>query len=143
MELNFTLFLQAGIYLAAFFILKHLYFKPILAALKRREQLTTGRAHESDELVLRLGDLKASYESKIREVKIDLENKRQEALKKVRDNSEDQIRRAKEISEKNQSNHLENLERESKLIRSKFAALSSDLRKEIISAMTASRVVNL
>ncbi len=140
---NFTIFIQAGIYLAIFFILKTLYFRPILELLKKREQLTQGRRTESGELEAQLAAIKATYDSQLKEVREKLEVERLQSIQKVRTAAEDRISQAKSKSEKAQTEHSDALDREAKSVRGKFSVLSGDIKKEIVSSMVSSRVVSL
>ncbi|MDB5037116.1 MAG: hypothetical protein JWQ35_644 [Bacteriovoracaceae bacterium] len=143
MEINFTLVIQIGIYLVLFFILKAYYFKPILALLKKRESLTVGKLDEVSDLTKKMEGLRAEYESRMKAARESMESHRMEALQRIRQNSEEKIHQAKIKLEKSLSDHQEALEREAKIIRTKFATLAVDLKKEIEGAILSSRVVRL
>jgi F0F1-type ATP synthase membrane subunit b/b' len=141
MEINFTLFIQAAIYLALFVVLKNLYFHPLLALLKKRDQLTTGKLDEVATLSKKIETLTAQYEAKMKQTKESMEAHRQETLQKVRASAEEKIHDAKTKLEKKLSDYQATLERDAQHIRSKFPTLSAEIKKDITDAILTSRVV--
>lgn len=143
MEFNSTLFIQAGIYLALFFILKKLYFGPLINLLKKRDELTVGKMDESTELAKKIETLSAQYEADMKRAREEIESQRQETLRRVRTSAEEKIHDAKSKVEKKLSEFQDSLDKESKNIRTKFPAMSTELQKEIIGAILNSKVVQL
>lgn len=143
MELNITFFIQAGIYISILLILNVLYFKPLMTLVKRRESMTLGRRSEADELVKKCEDLRTSYQTKIQTARELLDKDRATIIKSVKTESDQALNSAKERIEKSMREQHEVLERELKNSRAKFSTLTADLKKEIVSAVTTSRVVHL
>jgi F-type H+-transporting ATPase subunit b len=143
MEFDKTLFIQAGIYIILFFALRSLFFSPILALLKKREGLTLGRLDASHELRTKIDDLNLKYNSRMKDAREVAEAKRVEILQRVRHDADQKIHDAKSKTEKALWDYQDTLEREAKILRTKFSTLAGDLKKEIIDAITSSRVVRL
>ena len=141
MEIDFTLFIQAGIYLALFFILKALYFEPLLALLKKRGGLTAGKMTKAAELSKKIEELSAQYEASMRQAKENMETHRQGVLQKTRATAEERIHDTKTKLEKKLQDYQTSLERDAQHLRAKLPALTAELKKEIMDAILNSRVV--
>lgn len=126
-----------------FFVLKSLYFEPLLALLKKREGLTLGKKSEAENLRLKFEELSSTYNTRMRQAKEAMEARRVDALQKVKSSAEQKIHEAKTKAEKKLWDYQDSLELEAKNLRLKFSGLAMDLKKEIVGAMVSSRVVRL
>jgi F-type H+-transporting ATPase subunit b len=143
-ELNPNLFqvlIQLGIYLFLIFVLKTLYFAPILELLKKREALTSGRVEGAAELRKQTETLRAQYDAQIASARDRMDQERHEALMLVKERTEKTIHEAKSGIEKKSANHHREISSEAQKLRLKLPELSADVSKEIVNAITNSRVV--
>lgn len=143
-ELNPNLtqvFVQLGIYLSLIFILTKLYFQPILALLRKRDSLTSGRVDEAADLKKQTENIRAQYEARMLSLREVLDQERAAALKVAREKTEAKIADAKANVEKKVLAHQKDVQSEYQKLREKLPEMSQEISKEIVSAITGSRVV--
>ena len=136
MEFNQTLFIQAGIFIAILFILKTLYFEPILELLRRRAAATTGRVEEADQMIAQMEAMKRDYNDRLYRVRSELEKNRETQLASLRDELTQDLERLKAKMDEGAKTHLEILDREVKTAHGRFPALAQELKKEMIESIT-------
>jgi F0F1-type ATP synthase membrane subunit b/b' len=143
MEFNSTLFIQAGIYLALFFILKTLYFEPLLALISRREAMTTGKAEQADALIKKTEELRQAYQQKIQDFRFQMIQEKEQKLQSIRQEvtelSEAARKKLEEASAKNENA----FESEIKQMRAKFPTLSNDLSQSIVDVIRSPGIASL
>jgi len=66
--LNWTLFVQMGIFLVVFVVLKTVLFEPYFAAFRERKERTEGQAEAAERYVHEAKDLEAKYSAKAQEI---------------------------------------------------------------------------
>ena len=141
MEINSTLLIQLGIYLGLIFILKILFFDPILKLLKKREALTDGKKEEASGMREKIQAIKSKFDLKMSEVKQALENQRQTELKMVKERAEKKLAEAKSKVERKLIDHQIEMEAELKRLRAQLPQLSSEISNEITKAILGAKVV--
>ncbi len=115
-----NLVMHLGLYVAVLLIMKFLYVDPVLRLLRKRDQLTEGRAKSSTELLNKAQEMRATYEARVAEVKSELEAKRTQAIRSVQKEADERLKRAqKEIELRLQANQ------------GRLQATAEDLRKQI------------
>ncbi len=144
MELNFfTLSVQFAIYLFIIFILKVLYFDPVMALLRRRDALTVGRNKESEDLAAQIEELQFAYEERIESLRKELDVQRVGAIQKSRDLAEKKIQTAKSSVEQKLNRAMQELNLEVGSVHARLPQASADVAQEIVSAVMGARVVRL
>lgn len=71
-----TIFIQLGLFLLLYFILKPLVFHPYLKMKQQRERQTTGSQHEAEELQKQATLLQQQYEKSLKEATVQAEKDR-------------------------------------------------------------------
>jgi F-type H+-transporting ATPase subunit b len=142
-EINSTLLIQLGIYLALIFILKGLFFDPILALLRKREALTTGKKGEALGMREKISQLKAEYEAKMSDVKKSIDLQRRDELGAIRERAEKKLNDAKTKADRKLMDHQLEMEAEIKRLRGQLPQLSADISSEISKAIIGAKVVRL
>jgi F-type H+-transporting ATPase subunit b len=66
--LNWTLFVQMGVFLVVFVILKAVLFEPYFAAYRQRKERTEGQAEAAERYVHEAKDLEAKYAIRAQEI---------------------------------------------------------------------------
>jgi F-type H+-transporting ATPase subunit b len=88
-DLDASIFIQLGIFFAAFFILKTLVFGPVMALFDAREAATTGAKQDALRMEEEAAQKRAHFEGELRKVRAaaaeDREKLRNEALKLARE----------------------------------------------------------
>lgn len=144
MDFNLSTFLiQGGIFLYVLFVLNFLFFKPIMAILKRREEVTVGKVGAAEEYQRQIAELQEKYDSEINRLKSSLEESRHEAIKRQRDVAERKVQEAKTRLERQTAEKRALLVQEYEKVRDRIPTLSEGVAKEIVSAMLKSKVVRL
>ncbi|MBN8553858.1 MAG: hypothetical protein J0L93_00255 [Deltaproteobacteria bacterium] len=141
MEFNSTLLIQLGIYLGLIFILKILFFDPILKLLNKREALTEGKKEEASGMREKITAIRIKFDSKMSEVKQSLEGQRQIELKMVKERAEQKLSEAKSKVERKLIDHQIEMEAELKRLRGQLPQLSSEISNEITKAILGAKVV--
>ncbi len=141
MSLDYTLFIQLGIFLYVLFVLRALFFKPILKILNRREQLTSGRIGEAADMKKEMEQIKEHFDSEIATLRNSLEEQRHEALRRTKEIAEKKLTEAKARIERQGLEKRGLLEQDHKKLKARIPELRDSIAQEIVSAMTHSRVV--
>ncbi len=136
MTFDHTLFIQAGIFIAIFFILKALYFEPVLAVLKKRDALTIGKASETDSLVAQTEEMRKDYQERLSRIRSELERHREAELASLRALLFEESEGLKKTLEAKAKEHQEFLSSQVAAERTKFSSLTQELRNEIVGVMT-------
>lgn len=137
MEFNQTLFVQAGIFIAIFFILKALYFEPVLELLKRRDAATTGKTEEANQMLVQIESMKKDYNDRLHRVRLDLEKNRETRLASLRADLSKDLEQLKAKIDEGSKAHQTLLDGETNAARLRFSALAADLKKEIVDSVTS------
>lgn len=124
-------------------VLQQLYFKPILALIRRRESLTVGRTEQGKDLRLKLENMKAEYSERIDSVKEELYEKKKEALGAVRSECDQKLVALKRSNDEQLKSQVQKLESEIETVREKIPSIGESLAQEVVEAITKSRVVKL
>jgi len=140
MEFNSTLFMQAGIYLVLFFVLKKLYFEPLLALLSKREAMTTGKVDETEKLSKKTEELRQSYLKKIQDFRFQINQEKETRLQKIRSDIASRIFESQKSMNENQDRHHVALDEEVRSVMTRFPAISDGLKDEIIKVMGSPRI---
>ena len=144
MEINIViLIIQVVIYISLIFILKKLYFDPILRLLTRRDAETLGREEQTLKFKTETGDLRKQYDGEMNRAIESMHQQRLEALKVVREKIEAKHAEAKLSAEKNLSKHRIDLDQEIGRIRAYLSEKVLEVSKEIVSAALHSRLIHL
>ncbi|MEM7008840.1 MAG: ATP synthase F0 subunit B [Thermodesulfobacteriota bacterium] len=69
LSVNYTVFIQIIIFLAAIFILNKLVFKPFISLVDRRDKLTRGAIEEAHELEEKVKAIMEDYDAKLSEAR--------------------------------------------------------------------------
>ncbi len=143
MEFNSTLFIQAGIYLALFFILKTLYFEPLLALISRREAMTTGKAEQADALIKKTEELRQAYQQKIQDFRFQMLQEKEQKLQSIRQEVSELSEAARKKLEEAASKNESAFESEVKQVRAKFPILSNELSQSIVDVIRSPGIASL
>lgn len=142
MDVNWKILLiQLGIFVYCLLALHYLIFSPLMKILKRRDEMTVGKASAAEDLDAKLNTMKAQYDSQIADLRDALESSRHETLKKNRELSDAKVKQAKSRVDRQISEKRTLIEQEADRVRSKIPQLSDDLAQDILQSITNSRVV--
>ena len=140
-DLDGSIFIQLGIFFAAFFILKGLVFKPVLELFDAREAATTGAKLEAARMEDEAGQKRAHFEGELRKVRAsaseDREKLRGEALKLARELTD----KARYEANASQKSAKARLDLEAGGVRQRVMADVPQLAREIASKLLGRSVV--
>jgi len=109
-DLDATLFVQMGVFFAAFFILKSLVFRPVLDVFDARAKATEGAKLEAQQMVEDAAQKRAHFEGELRKVSSaatqERDKQRGEAQKLARELTE-QARQQAQLVQKTATERLE------------------------------------
>lgn len=132
---------QLVIFIALIFILKKLYYEPVLKLLRRRESLTSGKLSEAEELKVKMAELKAGYEKQMSQLRDSFDQERRDALQQIRQQSEKKLSEARTKIEARLQHQRKDLTEEIKKLQALVPEWSEEIMNEITKAMTQSKVV--
>lgn len=112
-----------------------------MALLKKRESMTVGRSNEAGELRNQTAALRAQYETRMMALREQLDHERHEAMRLAKDRTDKKIEEAKSGVAAKLLNHQKEVSAEGQKLRTKLPELSMEISKEIVGAITRSRVV--
>ncbi|TVQ79164.1 MAG: hypothetical protein EA369_05220 [Bradymonadales bacterium] len=142
MEFNPILMALSFLFFAGLVVvLKFLYIDPVLALLKKRDQLTVGQKKSANELEQKLEEISEKYHSAITKTKRDLEAVRSEQLERVRKESEARLKQTERELGQKIKEHDRELARELEAVSEKIPDLASSISQEIKRALIETRVV--
>jgi F-type H+-transporting ATPase subunit b len=137
------LIIQGIIFISLIFVLKYLYFDPILKLLKKRESLTSGRHDESVHLHEELETLTSDYNQKIHGARLELSEERKSAILKTKAEAEEKIKEAKAAMEAELKAQEQKLTTEISSARKSLPEMSAKIANEISTSMQEAKVVQL
>jgi len=143
MTLDFTLFIQLGIFLYVLTVLHFFIIRPVMKLLERRDALTTGKTDEAAGFQKQIEDLEYKIDSEIGALKNSLEEQRQDSLKRNREIAESRVSEARARVERQIEEQRAALETEMGKVRSRVPALAQSVADEIVKAVLHSKVVKL
>lgn len=142
MDINpINIVLHAAWFVALLVVLKFLYVEPVLRLLRKRDELTKGRAESTTDLAQQITELKQHYESAVRKTKEDLEIVRQEQLARVRKESDSRLKQAQRELDQKFMDQYRGLTKELESVRTKLPQLAENLSQEIKRALLETKVV--
>lgn len=135
--------IQLLVFIGVILAVKFLYVNPILKLLKYRESLTKGRTSEATQLLERLESLRSDYDSKITNVRDEIERERSKALSDVRKQTEEKLAMARAEFDRKMSDATQSLEQEVSRVKAKLPELSSSVGQEIVHAVMDSKIARM
>jgi F-type H+-transporting ATPase subunit b len=118
-ELNYTIFIQAGLFFALIIILNHFLYKPILSVLEKRQKNFEDSENTVKNLEQTIDSKMAEYENKIQQAKMKAVDEKGEILKEGTE-------KAKEIIE---------------AVRSEVPGMMDDFRKKLNAEVNEARAL--
>jgi F0F1-type ATP synthase membrane subunit b/b' len=142
MDISFiNIVLHAALFVGLLFVLKVLYVAPVLELLRRRDEMTKGKAESTSELATQISELKLKYESAVNKTKHDLEIVRQEQLARIKKESEGRLKKAQREFDQRFQTQYQNLVADLKSVRERIPQMAESLSQEIKKAMTETKVI--
>lgn len=133
LSVNYTLFIQIAIFIAAILILNALVFKPFINLIDRREKLTKGAISEAKELEARVRQIIEEYEARLGEARIQAQEERAGIVKEAEAAAGGMISKAREETSAILDDAKQKLEAETQSIKQKLSGDVEALAKEISS----------
>jgi F-type H+-transporting ATPase subunit b len=143
MTLDYTLFIQLGIFLYVLFVLHFWIIRPIMKLLQRRDALTSGRADEAAGFEKQIEDLEFKIDAQISDLKNSLDEQRQETLRRNREIAESRISEARARVERQIEEQRVGLESDAAKVRAKIPTMAQSVADEIVKTILHSKVVKL
>lgn len=130
-DIDGTIFIQAGIFLVLMAILHPLLFQPWLAARARREHAIDGTLLAASELRLEAERFGAEYEERLAKVRGEAANVRSDAVKAAESERQRQLTALRAASSAEMQGLRDRLAQESEAARGTLAARVDDLALDI------------
>lgn len=134
--------LHIVLFIVVLVALKYLYFDPILAILKRRDDLTKGKEESAEALLSEIEKLKNEYKSQVNALKRELEERRQETLKTLAAETSKTISDTKHKTDENFNAYSKKLDEQVESLRQSLPDLGNRLGDEIVEVVSGARVVS-
>jgi len=125
------------------FVLNFFFFKPIMRVLRRREEMTVGKTGEAEEFTKQMEALQTRYDMEISSLKASLEESRHETIRRQRELADKKVQDARQRVERQAAEKKGALMQEYEKVRDRLPSLSESVAKEVVGALTTSRVVKL
>ncbi len=143
MTLDYTLFIQLGIFLYVLFVLHFWIIRPVMKLLQRRDALTTGRTDEAAGFEKQIEDLEFKIDTEISALKNSLDEQRQETLRRNREIAEARVSEARARVERQIEEQRSGLQADAAKVRTKIPSMAQAVADEIVKTMLHSKVVKL
>lgn len=127
------LVIQAVIFIAAIFILHSLLFKPLLGLVEKRDELTTGKKMEAEELREKAENLIEEYKQKIQQAREQAMEERNKIRREAQQAADKMITEAREESQARLDEAKARLGRETEDIKAKIKPDIEALAREMAS----------
>lgn len=133
LSVNYTVFIQVIIFIAAIFILNTLVFQPFLKLMDRRDRLTKGTMEEARELEARVKAIIEEYEARLADARTHAQEERSRIVKEAQDAATGIVSKAREETSSLIDEAKKKLEAEAESIKQKLGGDVETLAKEISS----------
>lgn len=143
MTLDYTFFIQLGIFLYVLFVLHFLIIRPVMKLLERRDALTMGRVDEAVDFEKQIDELEFRIDSEVSALKVSLDEQKQDTLKRNREIAEARVAEARNRVERQIEEQRSGLEADATRVRSKVPSMAQSIADEIVKTMLQSKVVKL
>lgn len=135
--------IQLVLFLLLWFVLRELYFKPLLKLIHRREELTVGKEKEASDWTDKIDALQAEYQTQIQETKDKLENERLQLMTQVQTDTKKKVSEAQLKSASELKSLTEKLSEDITNLKNDLPRVADEISKEIVKSVTTSKVVRL
>lgn len=143
LEFNLHTFVaQIILFIILFGVLKNLFFDPILKVLRRRESLTVGKKSDVEKLLAQTQELQDRYDQKLRSLLNELDLKKKAEVTSLTESLQAQVKEAEAKAKKRISEHEILLQTEINSARARVQVLSDEVSRDIVQAISESRVVH-
>lgn len=122
--INVSLFIQLGLFVVIFYLLKHLVFTPFFAAYEDRESMTYGNEELAEKLNAQSLELESIYQNKARELNEEIKSLFDQSRTEVQKESEELFKKARQEAK-------EKIDKSRAEIMASYNAAKNELSKEI------------
>lgn len=130
-DLDGTFFLQFGIFVVLFFVLRSLVFGPVMAVLDAREHATDGAKDEARDLESRAKEKLAAFEAEMTKAKVELAAERDRMRKDGAELERELLTKARADADKILEDASRTIAEESRVVRGHMATSVPQLAGEI------------
>lgn len=133
LSVDYTVFIEVVIFVAAIIILNALVFQPFLKLMDRRDRLTRGTMEEARELEAKVKSIIEEYETRLADARSHAQEERMSIVKEAQDAATGIISKAREENASLIEDARKKLEAEAESIKQKLSGDVELLAKEISS----------
>ncbi|MCL4244053.1 MAG: ATP synthase F0 subunit B [Candidatus Dadabacteria bacterium] len=133
LSVNYTVFIEVVIFVAAIIILNALVFQPFLKLMDRRDRLTKGTMEEAKDLEARVKSIIEEYEARLADARAHAQEERTRIVREAQDAATGIVSKAREETSSLIEDAKKKLEAESEAIKQKLSGDVELLAKDISS----------
>ena len=133
-----TLWIQLGVFLLIFMVLRTLYFRPFLSIMERREREGEGKRKEAEVLLKKAKEEESRYERELFFARQEAKREQEENLSKVKEETARELMEVRQANKKKMEVAREEIGKEASAI--DFEKQSENLSKGLVEKLTQSKV---
>jgi F-type H+-transporting ATPase subunit b len=139
-DLDGTVFVQIGLFFLAFFVLRGLVFKPMLAVLDAREEAIDGAKEHAKRLDIEVKEKQASFEAELRKVRSASSEERDRLRAEAMEIERNLLEKVRVETQRVITESKQRVDAEAQLARQTLAAQRPELAREIASKVLGREV---